>query len=80
MQSLLDEGGRPAGPHRVYLRESSIPGLAVSRCFGDYGERGRMEDGCSLRAAIAGCVVGAGGGSTSGGAQRGAAGCWPGGS
>ncbi|KAL4447888.1 hypothetical protein ABPG75_005107 [Micractinium tetrahymenae] len=36
MQTLLDEEGRPAGPHRVYLPESNIPGLAVSRCFGDF--------------------------------------------
>lgn len=35
MQALLDEEGRPAGPHRVYLPESNMPGLAVSRCFGD---------------------------------------------
>lgn len=34
-QALLDEEGRPAGPHRVYLPGSNIPGLAVSRCFGD---------------------------------------------
>jgi hypothetical protein len=37
VQTALDEEGRPAGPHRVYLRESTVPGLAVSRCFGDYG-------------------------------------------
>ncbi len=37
LQTMLDEAGQPAGPHRVYLRDSNIPGLAVSRCFGDYG-------------------------------------------
>lgn len=36
MQTLVDESGQPAGPHRVYLRDTNIPGLAVSRCFGDY--------------------------------------------
>ncbi|EFN56528.1 hypothetical protein CHLNCDRAFT_144153 [Chlorella variabilis] len=36
MQTMLDEEGRAAGPYRVYLRDTHIPGLAVSRCFGDY--------------------------------------------
>ena len=36
MQTMIDEAGKPAGPHRVYLRETNVPGLAVSRCFGDY--------------------------------------------
>jgi hypothetical protein len=45
MQTMLDEEGRPAGPRRVYLRETNIPGLAVSRCFGDYGEQCGAEEG-----------------------------------
>lgn len=36
MQTMVDDEGRPAGPHRVYLHDSTIPGLAVSRCFGDF--------------------------------------------
>lgn len=42
LQTLVDERGAPAGPHRVYLRDTNIPGLAVSRCFGDFGARPRL--------------------------------------
>ena len=38
------ENGEPAGPARVWLREQNIPGLAMSRSFGD------------LVAASVGCV------------------------
>jgi len=32
----IDHQGRPAGPYRVFLQDRWIPGLAVSRAFGDY--------------------------------------------
>lgn len=28
-------GGNPVGPHRVWLKNLDIPGLAMTRSFGD---------------------------------------------
>lgn len=36
MQPYSDQDGNPVGPARVWLREDNIPGLAMSRSFGDY--------------------------------------------
>lgn len=30
-----DENGNPVGPHRVWLKNEELPGLAMSRSFGD---------------------------------------------
>lgn len=30
-----DENGSPVGPHRVWLKNEELPGLAMSRSFGD---------------------------------------------
>jgi serine/threonine protein phosphatase PrpC len=32
----IDQQGRPVGPYRVFLQDRWVPGLAVSRAFGDY--------------------------------------------
>lgn len=32
----IDNQGRPTGPYRVFLKDRWIPGLAVSRAFGDH--------------------------------------------
>jgi serine/threonine protein phosphatase PrpC len=36
VQPYSDEDGNPIGPARVWMREENIPGLAMSRSFGDY--------------------------------------------
>lgn len=36
VQPYSDEDGQPVGPARVWLRDENIPGLAMSRSFGDY--------------------------------------------
>jgi serine/threonine protein phosphatase PrpC len=36
VQPYSDQDGNPVGPARVWLREDNIPGLAMSRSFGDY--------------------------------------------
>ncbi|KAM3129083.1 hypothetical protein pb186bvf_018795 [Paramecium bursaria] len=36
VQAYSDEDGNPIGPARVWLMEENIPGLAMSRSFGDY--------------------------------------------
>lgn len=36
MDSFKDEKGNPIGPPRVWLKYENIPGLAMSRSFGDY--------------------------------------------
>lgn len=36
----IDNQGRPTGPFRVFLRDRWIPGLAVSRAFGDHIAKG----------------------------------------
>jgi serine/threonine protein phosphatase PrpC len=33
---LVSAGGRPVGPHRVWLKASWVPGLAMSRALGDF--------------------------------------------
>ncbi|GAB4823661.1 hypothetical protein N2152v2_010707 [Parachlorella kessleri] len=35
VERLLDSGGKPIGPHRVWLQQSWVPGLAMSRALGD---------------------------------------------
>lgn len=32
----IDNQGRPAGPYRIFLKDRWVPGLAVSRSFGDH--------------------------------------------
>jgi hypothetical protein len=32
----LDEEGEPMGPFRIWIKEKNIPGLAMTRSFGDY--------------------------------------------
>jgi hypothetical protein len=32
---LAEPNGDPIGPHRVWLKNENIPGLAMSRSFGD---------------------------------------------
>ena len=36
VQSYSDQDGNPVGPARVWIKEENIPGLAMSRSFGDY--------------------------------------------
>lgn len=36
VQAYSDEQGNPIGPARVWLIDENIPGLAMSRSFGDY--------------------------------------------
>jgi len=31
-----DEDGEPSGPFRIWIQEKDIPGLAMTRSFGDY--------------------------------------------
>ena len=35
VQSYKDENGEPVGPERVWLKNDDVPGLAMSRSFGD---------------------------------------------
>ncbi len=35
IQPFRDDDGEFVGPHRVWLKEDEIPGLAMSRSFGD---------------------------------------------
>lgn len=35
MQPFLDYDGTPLGPARVWKKDQDIPGLAMSRSFGD---------------------------------------------
>lgn len=32
----LDEDGQQMGPYRIWIRQKDIPGLAMTRSFGDY--------------------------------------------
>ena len=36
MFPYYDEDGEEMGPYRVWLKEKNIPGLAMTRSFGDY--------------------------------------------
>ena len=36
MQAYSDEDGNPIGPARVWKSDEDVPGLAMSRSFGDY--------------------------------------------
>ncbi|CAK78584.1 unnamed protein product (macronuclear) [Paramecium tetraurelia] len=36
VQAYSDEEGNPIGPARVWLKDENVPGLAMSRSFGDY--------------------------------------------
>ncbi|CAK60686.1 unnamed protein product (macronuclear) [Paramecium tetraurelia] len=36
VQAYSDEEGNPIGPARVWLKNENVPGLAMSRSFGDY--------------------------------------------
>ena len=36
LESYLDEEGDPVGPLRVWIPDKNIPGLAMTRSFGDY--------------------------------------------
>lgn len=31
-----DEEGEPMGPYRIWLKDQNVPGLAMTRSFGDY--------------------------------------------
>ena len=35
IEPYKDDNGEPAGPERVWLKEENLPGLAMSRSFGD---------------------------------------------
>ena len=35
MEPCLDENGDYIGPHRVWLKDENLPGLAMSRSLGD---------------------------------------------
>ena len=32
----LDENGEQMGPYRIWIQDKNIPGLAMTRSFGDY--------------------------------------------
>ncbi len=32
----MDEDGEQMGPYRIWIQEKNIPGLAMTRSFGDY--------------------------------------------
>ena len=35
VQSYKDDFGEPIGPLRVWIKEENVPGLAMTRSFGD---------------------------------------------
>ena len=36
LESYSDEDGEPVGPLRVWIPGKNVPGLAMTRSFGDY--------------------------------------------
>ena len=36
VEPYIGQDGKPLGPHRVWLLHDQVPGLAMSRSFGDY--------------------------------------------